>query len=341
MKKKLSIILLTVIVITAVLSLTACSEENKYVRFAVYPTDDGMSLFVTGIARDQVKGEGIKDFDKYAELTDEQRCLFDKDGNVVYSNDEKTKYKTVDVSKYIEVSYYVLLSKEIDNLDETLSAFDRNRGGIDIAFVPVDKLDFITKDSGMSIVFVDSYEVSGEIKGVWVARNDWLQSAPNYSRKFIATLIKCLNYASANTTGSYTSSQTAIDNDGKSIYEFGDYANVNDYLAIFTKQCMRGTVKEDINKYSALFKKGDEKQQIEGEDLSFKLTQVSYTRYSVNQTLQMYKDFYKGQGEGYNKCLALYNDKLSKVTNAPDFESTFNFDLMISLLYSYNHIFNA
>jgi len=342
MKKKNLLIALTSLML---LPLTSCGEENKYVRLAIYNSTEGSSLFVAGNARDQVKTTISSKYDpirtdfvaNYKEEKGNTKVLFiniptDKLNAIKYdeydANNQVIEGKTVTVTSYIDVSNYVLCS---DSANETLEALQRAKSGVEIAFIPVSLLNDIkiTNANGLSIVYIDTYTTTGEISGIWVAKDSWLKNAPNYSRKFIQSLVKCQNYCVNNTSGSYTDCLNAIEaDDYNKIYDFSSYNNVNDYLAIFTKQCVRNIFPKNISDITAK------------RNAKYALADNPYTRYSLVNSANMYKDFNNNQGEGYTKCLDLYNAYIKNVDDAKSFDDAFNLDLMMAGYNTYSKIFN-
>lgn len=191
---------------------------------------------------------------------------------------------------------YIFLSTDMDEKFERLS---QNKQGIDICYVPVSEISRIKADSNISVVFVDTFEQTGEIKGVWVARDGWLEEAPNYSKKYIRGMVKSADYRASNMNMTYEEACKSVEKIEVNKIDFNEQSDVLQFIAFFDR---------------------DNKDD--------KIDVVEFAYKSTAELETMFKDFASGSGEGYDLCRAAY-DKYCTASDSMSFEKLFNLGIMI------------
>lgn len=210
-------------------------------------------------------------------------------------------YLTNTAQKLESISTYVFFS---DDIDETFEKISKDEQGIDISYISVDELSRIKPDSNFRVVFIDCFEESGELKGVWIARDGWLENAPNYSRRYIRGLVKSADYRASHMNLSYEDALASIE--GMRDFDF--------------------SVQNDTLQFVAVF---DQSNDDEIADVKFEVK-------SAKELRDMFEGFEAGSGEGYELCRAAYY-KYCTATDAMSFEEMFSLDMMIEAL---DEVFN-
>ena len=205
-------------------------------------------------------------------------------------------YLTNTAKELEKISTYVFFSTD---MDETFDKISRDKQGIDISYVPVCELSRIKKDSNFRVVFIDCFDESGELKGVWIARDGWLENAPNYSGKYIKGLVKGLDYRAGHMNLTYEEALESIN--GKRDFDFDVQDDVLQFVAIFDKS------NDDV------------------------ISDYSFMAKSASEMQDMFKGFSLGEGEGYELCKRAY-DIYCTSTDAMSFEDMFSLDLMLEKL---------
>ncbi len=216
----------------------------------------------------------------------------------VYStNDALSLFLTGTVKGYIgKTSNYLYLSSGIKDTYEKLQKSDL-RKAVSIAYILGDELDYIVKESSfaLAVVFIDCYQ-DGQVKGLWVARQDWMQASPNSFVAFIEGLAKSADFRAKHYTKSIDEAQAEL----KGEYQIKDYNDVGYYLASYAK---------------------DNKEQIQESPFESK---------TAEQTLSFFEGFAQEEGQGYEVCLALYTAAAEKVEGAKrGFSEVFKLDTML------------
>lgn len=188
------------------------------------------------------------------------------------------------------VSNYVFFAKDAD---ETLEKINLDAQNIEIAYFEAKDLGKLSKDMPLKVVFLDTFEKNGSLKGVWIAREQWLEDAPNYSKKFIKGLVKCADYRAANLNMSYEEAYESVK--GIRDVDFDIQSDVMQFVAIYSQNN-----KEDIK-------------------------DVEFTVKDVKTLQEMLEGFENGEGMAYTLCKDAY-DKYC--TGGKDFSELFKLDLM-------------
>lgn len=195
-----------------------------------------------------------------------------------------------------KISTYVFFPEDED---ETFDKISKNKQGIDISYISAEKLARIKPDSNFRVVFIDCFEENGELKGVWIARDEWIKEAPNYSKKYLRGLVKSTDYRASHMNMTYAQALDSI----KGMRDF-DF-----------------TVQNDTLQFVAVFENSNE-------DL------IAHEEFTVKNSAElkaMFEDFDKGSGEGYNICKAAY-DKYCAAAGAMSFEDMFNIGMMLDAI---------
>lgn len=190
------------------------------------------------------------------------------------------------------VSNYVFFS---GSPEETISKITRDAQNIDIAYLPAEGLSMITPDMDLSVVFIDCLNPDGTLKGVWIARNEWIASAPNYSQKFIDNLVKCAEYRDSHYSMSYAEAVKSIE--GVRDVELDKYDDVMQFCAAYA---------------------ANNKETLEDND---------YQTFSAIELNDMLDGFSSGRGEAYELCREAY-DTWCSGKNVKAFDELFDMSLM-------------
>lgn len=190
------------------------------------------------------------------------------------------------------VSNYVFFTSDID---ATLDKLNRDTQGIVISYVRVSDLGKIKKDMDLKVVFADCFETDGALKGVWVAKESWLENAPNYSKKFIKNLCKCVDYRASHMSMTYEEALDSI----KGLKEFD-----------FDKQ-------SDVMQFCAIYASNNNET----------LTNNAFSVCTISELYDMFYGFSGKSGEGYELCKDAY-DKFCSGADCKSFEELFDFSAM-------------
>lgn len=191
-----------------------------------------------------------------------------------------------------KISNYVYFP---DEKDETFEKIAKDKQGIDIAYISVEKLSQIKKGANYRVVFVDCLDENGALKGLWIARDGWLVSAPNYSKRYIRGLAKSVDYRASHMNMSYSEAKASVQ--GMRDYDFNVQNETLQFVAVFDK---------------------DNTDTIA--DVNFKVTTLS-------ELSEMFAGFNNGTGKGYELCRAAY-DKYCTASDSMSFEEMFSLDIM-------------
>ncbi len=200
------------------------------------------------------------------------------------------------------VSTYAFFPEDVDEVFEKINL---NKQGIDIAYIPVKEIARIKTDTAITVVFVDTFEENGDIKGVWIARDGWLKDAPTYSKKYIAGMVKCVDYRASNMKMTYEGALKSIE--GMRDFKFDVQSDVMQFVAIFDQ-----SNKDDV------------------------IENLKFTVKSPVETEALFEGFASGSGDGYKLCKAAY-DKYCTAADSKSFEDMFNLEMMIEAVEAFNH----
>lgn len=191
------------------------------------------------------------------------------------------------------VSNYVFFS---DGPEATISKITRDAQNIDIAYLPASELYRITSDMDLSVVFVDCLDTDGSLRGVWIARGEWIQSAPNYSQKFINNLVKCADYRNSHMTMSYSDALTAVGN-----MKEHDTSKVDEVMELCAIYAL---------------------------DNQEPLDDASFTTLSASELDAMFASFDSGTGAGYDLCREAYDRYCAGTSGVKSFADMFDMSMM-------------
>ncbi|GEM_PF-1990531 len=149
---------------------------------------------------------------------------------VYNTTDGLCTYLTGKARGLLTLSHYVYFS---DSIGDTLQKLTAEKMGIDVAYITVDDLQYLTEDLPVTVICIDNYQ-NGEIHGVWVANTKWLEKTPTYSARFIDNLCAIGNYCANNKFGTYADKRAAME--GIRDYDFNDYTNPLEFVAMFAAQ---------------------------------------------------------------------------------------------------------
>lgn len=195
-----------------------------------------------------------------------------------------------------KISTYVFFP---ENADETFDKISKDKQGIDITYIPVKELSRIKKDSNFRVVFIDSFDENGELKGVWIARDGWLKEAPNYSKRYLRGLVKSTDYRASHFNMTYPEALDSIK--GMRDFDFEKQNEVMQFVAVFAES------NKDTVDTSA------------------------FTVRTSDGLSDMFKGFDGGSGEGYELCKAAY-DRYCGSSDAMSFEDMFKIDMMLEAI---------
>jgi len=211
------------------------------------------------------------------------------------------------------VSTYTLFDKGEGYANRMINKMNSKVAGIDIAYFDVADLGKVIENTNLHVVFVDTYNLDGSIKGVWVARDSWSQVCKTYFSKYVLGMAKSLDYRYNNSKldGSF--------HDLKVKLETGDVNKENFFYKFFKFTDFNFQTYTNIYEYCAIYEienvaKADQ-EKFEVNEFTFNSLQDSY---------DMYKDFSAGQ-VGYEKCKAVY-DSIGKTSQS--FDDFFNLETM-------------
>ncbi|MBR4205643.1 MAG: hypothetical protein IKQ92_09220 [Clostridia bacterium] len=204
-------------------------------------------------------------------------------------------YLTNTVNGFQKVSSYVFFAP---SSPAALDKLRQQKQGIDLAYLPAKDLGLIRAGDGLTVVFPDCFEESGELKGVWVARNTWLEGAPNYSYKFILGLAMSADYRAAHMNMSYPDAQESVG--AARDVDWADYPEVMQYCAVYAV-----SNKEE-------------------------LTDEPFCAKDAETLLAMFEGFSERSGKGYAACREAYEKYCGDGAEA--FEKLFDFSLAVRAL---------
>ena len=204
-------------------------------------------------------------------------------------------YLTNTVHGFQKISNYVFFSPFSEAALEKLR---QEKQGIDIAYIPVKDLGLIRAEDGITVVFPDCFGADGELKGVWAARDGWLESAPNYSYRFILGLAMSAEYRAGHMTMSYEDALESVR--GVRDVDWAKYPQVMQYCAVYALS--------------------------NGEELADEAFAVK----DAASLLASFEGFASGTGEGYEACREAYEKYCG--SGAPAFEKLFDFSLAVRAL---------
>lgn len=202
-------------------------------------------------------------------------------------------YLTNTANNLEKISTYVYFSQSPEASIEKIS---HDKQGIDITYLPAEKLGLITKDKNLTVVFVDCFTEDGDLMGVWVARNGWLKDAPNYSYRYIRGLVKCTDYRLENAGMTYEEALKSVE--GLRDFDFSVFTDPLQYCAIYSVS----------NKETLV-------------DSAFGIT-------DSKGLLERFKGFADKTGSGYTLCRNAY-EKYCTGDDVKSFEDMFDFTLML------------
>ncbi len=204
-------------------------------------------------------------------------------------------YLTNTVNGFQKISNYVFFPT---SPQESVDKIRQNKQGIDITYLPAKDLGLIKEGDGLTVVFPDCFDADGGLKGVWVAKNSWLEDAPNYSYRFILGLAKSTDYRASHMSMSYADALDSVK--GVRDVDWTKYPEVMQYCAVY-----------------ALSNKEE-------------LTDEAFIVKSAGELALMFEEFALGAGEGYTICQEAYSRYCGSGTEA--FEKLFDFRLALKAL---------
>ena len=116
-------------------------------------------------------------------------------------------YLTNTVNGFQRISNYVFFSP---SSEASLDKLRQEKQGIDITYLPAKDLGLIRAGDGLTVVFPDCFDADGGLRGVWAARDSWLEEAPNYSYKFILGLAMSADYRATHMNMSYADALESV-----------------------------------------------------------------------------------------------------------------------------------
>lgn len=190
------------------------------------------------------------------------------------------------------VSNYVYFS---DGIESTLGKLNREAQNIDIAYILASDLSKVTSDMKLKVVYADCLNTDGTLRGVWIAREGWLESTPNYSQRYINNLVKCSDYRSRNMQMSYADACVSV----KGIRDF-DFSKTSDVMQFCAAYALNNDEVLEVNDFISP----------SAEDLK-----------------NMFTDFDRQTGTGYSICRDAY-EKYCVGENYKSFAEMFDMSLM-------------
>ncbi len=155
------------------------------------------------------------------------------------------------------ITVYEFLYEDVADAVEKLTKDKLNRS-CHLAYVTADdyKAHF-EGDSRFCIVLVDSFHADGSIYGLWVARQDWMDSCPNTFKKAVKGLLLAMNYRAANCQITLAQAKEDIKDDSAPVgtteekrspvtsSEYAhEYTDVMHYIAIYARQATAAVLAE-------------------------------------------------------------------------------------------------
>ena len=173
-------------------------------------------------------------------------------------------YLTNTVNGFQTISNYVFFS---GSADETMEKIRLDKQGIDITYLKAEDLGLIKADDALKVVFPDCFGPDGELKGVWVAKESWLNKAPNYSYRYIRGMAQSADYRAAHMSMSSGDALRSLE--GVRDVDWEKYPEVMQYCAVY-----------------ALSNKEE-------------LSDTAFTEKDAGSMLSMFEGVDAGEGEGY------------------------------------------
>ena len=204
-------------------------------------------------------------------------------------------YLTNTVNGFQKISNYVFFSS---SSEASIDKLRQEKQGIDITYLPAEDLGLIREGDGLTVVFPDCFDKDGGLKGVWVARDSWLENAPNYSYKFILGLAMSAEYRASHRNMSYPDALESVR--GVRDVDWEQYTETMQYCAVYALS--------------------------NGEELRDEAFDVR----DAASLFSMFAGFASGSGEGYTLC----RDAFARYceSGAESFESLFDFSLAVRAL---------
>jgi hypothetical protein len=199
-------------------------------------------------------------------------------------------YLTNTVNGFQKISNYVFFPA---SPQESVDKIRQEKQGIDITYLPAKDLGLIKEGDGLTVVFPDCFDADGGLKGVWVAKNSWLEDAPNYSYRFILGLAMSSDYRASHMSMSYSYALDSVK--GVRDVDWTKYPEVMQYCAVYSLS---------------------NKEELADEEFIVK---------SAGELALMFEEFALGTGEGYTICQEAYSRYCGSGTEA--FEKLFDFRL--------------
>ena len=204
-------------------------------------------------------------------------------------------FLTNTVNGFQKVSSYVFFSP---SSGDSLDKLRQEKQGIDITYLAAKDLGLIQAGDGLTVVFPDCFGEDGELKGVWVARDPWLENAPNYSYKFILGLAMSADYRASHMDMSYPDALESVR--GVRDVDWAKYPEVMQYCAVYALS---------------------NKEELADEPFASK---------DAAELFALFEGFASGAGEGYALCREAYEKYCGD--GAETFEKLFDFGLAMRAL---------
>lgn len=195
-----------------------------------------------------------------------------------------------------KVSEYVFFS---DGIDMTLEKITEKKMNIDAAYILAEDLGRIKADMGLCVIAVDCFDTDGSLKGVWIARNNWLMDAPTYSRRFVTGLLNCMDFRADHLIKSYAEAYSEV----KASDKDPDVEGCG-----------------DVNMYCAIYSLSNDEP----------VADHTYVALGRDEIAEMFEGFENGTGKGYEVCRDAY-DRYCAGSDI-SFDDLFDLDLMFEEL---------
>lgn len=190
-------------------------------------------------------------------------------------------YLTNTANKLESISTYMYME---ETAEATVAKLSKDKQGIDIAYMSAEDLSAIKADNPLTVIFVDTFGADGSIAGVWVARNNWLTDAPNYSYRYVRGLVKSVDYRAANCKMTYAEAKASVA--GKKDIRFSE-----------TEGNSAAMVVTDVMQYVAAFEEAN-KDVIEDKTFTFCSAQELLDKLTDGSLETALKALYAGYSGG-------------------------------------------
>ncbi len=204
-------------------------------------------------------------------------------------------YLTNTVNGFQKISNYVFFA---NSAEEAMEKIRLDKQGIDITYLKAEDLGLIKADDPLKVVFPDCFGPDGGLKGVWVAKESWLNKAPNYSYRYILGMAQSADYRAAHMSMNYGDALKSLE--GVRDVDWEKYPEVMQYCAVY-----------------ALSNKEE-------------LSDTAFTVKDAGSMLSMFEGFDAGEEEGYELCRNAY-EKYCTADSKP-FGEMFDFSLAVKAL---------